>query len=47
MLELATGCVEVRYCAVLLMNPGAMPRYDFQFTSLSELAEAHQTELRV
>jgi 2-haloacid dehalogenase len=28
------------------MNPGTMPRYDFQFTSLSELAEAHQDELR-
>jgi 2-haloalkanoic acid dehalogenase type II len=28
------------------MDPGAMPRYDFQFTSLSELAEAHQDELR-
>ncbi len=28
------------------MNPGTMPRYDFQFTSLSELAEAHQGEQR-
>ena len=28
------------------MNPGAMPRYDFQFASLSELADAHREELR-
>ena len=28
------------------MNPGAMPRYDFQFTSLAELAQAHQDQLR-
>ena len=28
------------------MNPGAMPRYDFQFTSLAELADAHRQELR-
>jgi 2-haloacid dehalogenase len=28
------------------MNPGAMPRYDFQFTSLAELAQAHRDELR-
>lgn len=28
------------------MNPGAMPRYDFRFTSLAELAEAHREELR-
>jgi hypothetical protein len=28
------------------MDPGAMPRYDFQFTSLSELADAHRSEQR-
>jgi putative hydrolase of the HAD superfamily len=28
------------------MDPGAMPRYDFRFTSLAELAKAHQDELR-
>lgn len=28
------------------MNPGATPRYDFRFTSLGELARAHQDQLR-
>ena len=28
------------------MNPGAMPRYDFRFTSMAELAKAHQDEVR-
>ena len=28
------------------MHPGAMPRYDFRFTSMGELARAHQQELR-
>jgi putative hydrolase of the HAD superfamily len=28
------------------MDPGAMPRYDFQFTSMAELAKAHQDALR-
>jgi 2-haloalkanoic acid dehalogenase type II len=28
------------------MNPGEMPRYDFRFTSVAELAKAHQDELR-
>ncbi|MBV8190417.1 MAG: haloacid dehalogenase type II [Alphaproteobacteria bacterium] len=28
------------------MNPGAMPHYDFRFTSLAELAKTHQDELR-
>jgi putative hydrolase of the HAD superfamily len=28
------------------MTPAAMPRYDFRFTSLAELAKAHQDELR-
>jgi len=26
------------------MNPGDMPTYDFQFTSMAEMAEAHQRE---
>ena len=26
------------------MNPGAMPRYDFRFTSMAELATAHRNE---
>ena len=28
------------------MNPGAMPKYDFRFTSMAELAKAHQEQLR-
>jgi putative hydrolase of the HAD superfamily len=28
------------------MNPGTMPRFDFQFTSLAELSKAHQDQLR-
>jgi 2-haloacid dehalogenase len=28
------------------MNPGAMPKYDFQFTSMGEFAKAHQGESR-
>jgi 2-haloacid dehalogenase len=28
------------------MNPGEMPKYDFQFTSMAELAKAHQEQLR-
>ncbi|MGA2125826.1 MAG: haloacid dehalogenase type II [Xanthobacteraceae bacterium] len=28
------------------MNPGPLPRYDFRFTSMAELARAHQEELR-
>ena len=28
------------------MNPGAMPKYDFRFTSMGELAQAHQEESR-
>jgi 2-haloalkanoic acid dehalogenase type II len=28
------------------MNPGAMPRYDFRFTSMAELAKAHQEQVR-
>jgi 2-haloacid dehalogenase len=28
------------------MHPGAMPRYDFRFTSMGELAQAHRQELR-
>lgn len=28
------------------LNPGAMPRYDFRFTSLAELAKAHQDQMR-
>ena len=28
------------------MNPGTMPRYDFQFSSMAELAKAHQDEAR-
>lgn len=28
------------------MHPGTMPRYDFRFTSLEELAAAHRAELR-
>lgn len=27
------------------MNPGVMPTYDFRFTSMAELAEAHRKEL--
>jgi putative hydrolase of the HAD superfamily len=27
------------------MNPGVVPRYDFKFTSMSELAKAHQDEM--
>ncbi len=27
------------------MTPGAMPRYDFRFTSMAELADAHRAEL--
>lgn len=27
-------------------NPGAMPRYDFRFTSMAELAKAHAEQLR-
>jgi 2-haloalkanoic acid dehalogenase type II len=29
------------------MNPGETPRYDFRFTSMAELASAHQEQLRV
>lgn len=28
------------------MNPGDMPKYDFRFTSMAELAQAHQENLR-
>lgn len=28
------------------MHPGDMPEYDFQFTSMAELAKAHQEQLR-
>jgi 2-haloalkanoic acid dehalogenase type II len=28
------------------MHPGNMPKYDFQFTSMAELAKAHQEQLR-
>jgi 2-haloacid dehalogenase len=28
------------------MNPGDMPKYDFRFTSMAELAKAHQEALR-
>lgn len=28
------------------MNPGAMPKYDFRFTSMAEMAKAHQEQLR-
>lgn len=28
------------------MHPGEMPKYDFQFTSMAELARAHQEQLR-
>ncbi|MGO4389564.1 haloacid dehalogenase type II [Microvirga sp. 2YAF29] len=28
------------------MHPGDMPKYDFQFTSMAELARAHQEEIR-
>jgi 2-haloalkanoic acid dehalogenase type II len=28
------------------MHPGDMPRYDFRFTGMAELAKAHQQELR-
>jgi putative hydrolase of the HAD superfamily len=28
------------------MNPGEMPKYDFRFTSMAELAKAHQEQLR-
>jgi 2-haloacid dehalogenase len=28
------------------MNPGAMPHVDFRFTSMAELAKAHQDQLR-
>jgi 2-haloalkanoic acid dehalogenase type II len=28
------------------MNPGALPRYDFRFTSMAELAKAHQEQVR-
>jgi putative hydrolase of the HAD superfamily len=27
------------------MHPGDMPHYDFRFTSMAELAKAHQQEL--
>jgi 2-haloalkanoic acid dehalogenase type II len=27
------------------MNPGAMPKYDFQFTSMGEFAKAHQEQM--
>jgi putative hydrolase of the HAD superfamily len=27
------------------MNPGEMPRYDFRFTSMGEMAEAHRAEV--
>jgi len=29
------------------MNPGEMPHYDFRFTSMAELARAHQDQLRM
>jgi 2-haloacid dehalogenase len=28
------------------MNPGDMPKFDFQFTSMADLAKAHQEQLR-
>ena len=28
------------------MNPGAIPKYDFRFTSMADLVKAHQEELR-
>jgi FMN phosphatase YigB (HAD superfamily) len=28
------------------VNPGEMPRYDFRFTSMGELAAAHAAEAR-
>ena len=28
------------------MNPGDMPKYDFQFTSMGEFAKAHQEQMR-
>ena len=28
------------------MNPGDMPKYDFRFNSMADLAKAHQEELR-
>jgi putative hydrolase of the HAD superfamily len=28
------------------MNPGDMPKYDFRFNSMAELAQAHQEALR-
>lgn len=28
------------------MDPGKMPKYDFKFTSMADLAKAHQAELR-
>lgn len=28
------------------MNPGEMPKYDFQFNSMADLVKAHQAELR-
>jgi FMN phosphatase YigB (HAD superfamily) len=28
------------------MDPGATPRYDFQFTSMAALVEAHQEQAR-
>jgi len=28
------------------MNPGDMPKVDFQFTSMAELVKAHQAELK-
>jgi putative hydrolase of the HAD superfamily len=28
------------------MNPGTMPKYDFQFTSMADMVKAHQEQLR-
>lgn len=28
------------------INPGKMPKYDFRFTSMAEMAKAHQEELK-
>jgi 2-haloacid dehalogenase len=28
------------------MNPGAVPKFDFKFTSMAELVKAHQEQLR-
>jgi putative hydrolase of the HAD superfamily len=28
------------------MDPGQMPKYDFRFNSMADLAKAHQEDLR-